>query len=60
MDFQRVLPVAAGALVLAISAPVAQSQSFPTQPIRIIVPLAPGGPIDLLTRALAENMSASL
>jgi tripartite-type tricarboxylate transporter receptor subunit TctC len=60
MKLQQVLPVAAGALVLAISSPVAQSQSFPTQPIRIVVPLAPGGPIDLLTRALAENMSASL
>ncbi len=60
MDLRNVLPVAAGALALAISSQVAQSQSFPTQPLRIVVPLAPGGPIDLLARAVAENMSASL
>ncbi len=60
MNLRDVLPVAAGALALAISSQGAQSQSFPTQPLRIVVPLAPGGPIDLLARAVAENMSASL
>ena len=60
MYFGKALPAAAGALVLAISSAVAQAQSFPTQPVRIVVPLAPGGPIDLLVRAMAENMSTSL
>ncbi len=60
MSLRKVLPAAAGALVLAISSPVAQAQSFPTQTIRIVVPTAAGGPIDLLARAIAETMSASL
>ena len=60
MKLRMILPAAAGALILAVSVTMAGAQSFPSQPIRIVVPLAPGGPIDLLTRAMAENMSASL
>jgi tripartite-type tricarboxylate transporter receptor subunit TctC len=60
MGMQRLLPAAFGALVLVVSCQVAGAQSFPTQPVRIVVPLAPGGPIDLVARAMAENMSASL
>jgi tripartite-type tricarboxylate transporter receptor subunit TctC len=60
MKVHAYLRVTAGALILAFSVTMAGAQSFPSQPIRIIVPLAPGGPIDLLTRAIAENMSTSL
>jgi tripartite-type tricarboxylate transporter receptor subunit TctC len=45
-----------GAASLALSAPVwAQGK-----PIRIIVPYAPGGPIDVTARALAERVKDSL
>ncbi|MGD9924112.1 MAG: Bug family tripartite tricarboxylate transporter substrate binding protein [Pseudorhodoplanes sp.] len=60
MHFRTIAPAAAMAWALAISSPAAQAQSFPTQPLRIVVPLAPGGPIDLVARAMAENLSASL
>lgn len=60
MKAHACLRVTAGALILAFSVTMAGAQSFPSQPIRIVVPLAPGGPIDLLTRAMAENMSTSL
>ncbi|MFN3349850.1 Bug family tripartite tricarboxylate transporter substrate binding protein [Pseudorhodoplanes sp.] len=55
-----VLAIAAGACTLAVSGAGASAQSFPTQPLRIVVPLAPGGPIDLVTRAMAEHLSAAL
>ncbi|HZN23233.1 MAG TPA: tripartite tricarboxylate transporter substrate-binding protein, partial [Burkholderiales bacterium] len=45
-----------------IAAPVgAQAQqNYPTKPIRLIVPLAPGGPSDILARSMAQVISPSL
>ena len=39
---------------------LARAQSWPTRPIRIIVPYAPGGGSDLLPRLLAPGLSARL
>jgi tripartite-type tricarboxylate transporter receptor subunit TctC len=36
------------------------AQNFPTKPITIVVPFVAGGPIDTLTRILAEQMRESL
>ncbi len=36
------------------------AQTFPTKPIRVIVPLAAGGPGDVLTRALGQKLSEQL
>ena len=44
------------ALALFVSAP-ARSQDFPNKPIRIIVPLTPGGVTDLLGRTLAGGFT---
>jgi tripartite-type tricarboxylate transporter receptor subunit TctC len=35
-------------------------QNYPTKPIRLIVPLAPGGPSDILARSMAQAISPSL
>jgi tripartite-type tricarboxylate transporter receptor subunit TctC len=47
---------------LALSAlPLAvRAQTFPSRPIRIVVPFAPGGPTDLMARTISKNMSATL
>ncbi|MGK6307443.1 Bug family tripartite tricarboxylate transporter substrate binding protein [Variovorax sp. DT-64] len=47
-------------LALAALAPAARAQDFPSKPIRIVVPFAPGGPTDLMARAIGKNMSTSL
>ena len=46
--------------LLALAAATAQAQGFPTKPIRIIVPFAPGGANDLMARYLCERFPQSM
>ena len=45
------------ALILAIFATSAAAQEWPTKPIRWIVPFAPGGPADVVTRIVAAALA---
>ncbi|MGQ0522547.1 MAG: Bug family tripartite tricarboxylate transporter substrate binding protein [Betaproteobacteria bacterium] len=36
------------------------AQQYPTRPIRLIVPFAAGGPMDIMSRALGERLTSSL
>ena len=51
--------IAAFLFALAMSG-LAAAQSWPSKPVRMIVPFPAGGPTDVLTRALAEKLSAAL
>jgi tripartite-type tricarboxylate transporter receptor subunit TctC len=59
-----ILPLAATALAGPAawlpSSAAAQTPAFPSRPIRIVVPFAPGGPTDLMARAVGKTMSQSL
>lgn len=35
----------------------AQSRSWPTRPVRIVVPYAPGGPVEVPARAIADHLT---
>ena len=39
---------------------VAQAQTYPSRPVKVIVPFAAGGPLDIVVRAVSEKLSASL
>jgi tripartite-type tricarboxylate transporter receptor subunit TctC len=59
MQFVRplrlLIMIAASALALSAAA-----QSFPTKPIKLIVPFPAGGSVDVTSRALAQKLSESL
>jgi tripartite-type tricarboxylate transporter receptor subunit TctC len=48
------------ALVVGLLAPAIHAQNYPSRPLRVLVPLAPGGGMDTVTRALAQSLSESL
>ena len=54
----------AALLVLAtaatIGAPLSRADDYPSRPVRIIVPFGAGGPTDVFTRAIAEELRKSL
>jgi len=54
---KRILAIA---LALAPAAALAQTQAFPTKPLKLIVPFPAGGPADLFGRLLAQHMGDKL
>jgi tripartite-type tricarboxylate transporter receptor subunit TctC len=51
------LGVSAGALALARSSTAVRAQAYPSRPIRMVVPFAPGGTTDFVARVTSEKMS---
>jgi len=47
-------------IVCAIGATASDAQTWPNRPVRIIVPLAPGGGSDILARLMAQHMGEAL
>src|SRR5215472_12221443 len=57
---RQFLHLAAGAAALPAISRMARAQAYPTRPITMIMPSAPGAGIDVIGRIVAERMRRSL
>jgi tripartite-type tricarboxylate transporter receptor subunit TctC len=56
----RRFAIAAAATLCASVVPLAAAQDYPTKPIRVIVPYAAGGGVDILARLVGQQLSERL
>jgi tripartite-type tricarboxylate transporter receptor subunit TctC len=57
---RQFLQLAASAAVLPAVSPMALAEAYPSRPITMIVPIAAGGPTDVVGRVVAERMRQSI
>jgi tripartite-type tricarboxylate transporter receptor subunit TctC len=57
---RRFLQLAAGAAALPIMPRIGMAQAYPARAVRIVVPVAPGGALDILARLMAQWLSERL
>ena len=57
---RQFLHLAAGAAALSAVSRIARAQTYPSRPVRLIVPLAPAGAADILARLIGQWLSERL
>jgi len=57
---RRFLRLAAASAGLPLFSPALRARTFAARPVRMIVPFAPGGPVDFCGRLLAQRLSSRL
>jgi tripartite-type tricarboxylate transporter receptor subunit TctC len=57
---RQALRIFAAAAGLALTVVSVQAQTYPVRPVKVIVPFAAGGPLDIVARGVSDKLSASL
>jgi tripartite-type tricarboxylate transporter receptor subunit TctC len=57
---RQLLRLAGAVAVIAAGASTAWPQTYPSRPVRMIVPFAPGGSVDIIGRIVAQKLADSL
>lgn len=58
--FLSVVATRAAAVLGALACGTALAQGYPSKPVRWVVPFAAGGPVDVISRAIAANVSTNI
>jgi tripartite-type tricarboxylate transporter receptor subunit TctC len=60
MQLKPLLTILTLSAALAVVPGLASAQSYPTRPVKIIVPAPPGGAIDILARLVGDKLTSSM
>lgn len=60
MKFKNLIQLMTAVFTMAVVPGMGQAQTYPTRPIKIIVPAPPGGAIDLIARVVGDKIAASM
>jgi len=60
MKRRTFLYLSAAAAALRVAPSSAWAQAYPARPVRVIVPFAPGGQVDVVGRLIAQRLSEQL
>ena len=55
--FFAAIAAAAVALALALAASAQAPSAYPSRPVKLVIPFPPGGPLDIVGRAIAQKLS---
>ncbi len=59
-DRKRLASIVLGATACAVTCATIAAEPYPARPIRLIVPYAPGGPVDVIGRQVAKTLGEAI